>query len=78
MRFIFYFILGYLLIRFITQFVIPVFRTGKQIRRQFNEMHNHMQEQMNQQQHQDNTPTSSSNTSPSVGEYIEFEELKSK
>ncbi|PWT95898.1 MAG: hypothetical protein C5B52_16895 [Bacteroidetes bacterium] len=78
MRYIFYFILGYLLVRFITGFVIPVFRTSKQIRRQFNDIHDQMQEQMRQQQQQNDPETSHTNNSSQIGEYIEFEELKSK
>ena len=64
-------LLGYVLYRFLTGFLIPVFRTGKQIKARFNEM----QEQMDQQQtapprsnnkHTDKTP---------AGDYIDFEEV---
>ncbi|MCC6287102.1 MAG: hypothetical protein IT249_04395 [Chitinophagaceae bacterium] len=77
-KFILYFFLGYLLFRFITGFLIPVFRTGKQIKRQFNDMQQRMEEQMKQQQadtgNTQQTEKSVNNTS--VGEYIDFEEVK--
>ena len=84
-------ILFYLLYRFITGFLIPVFRTTKHVRQQFS--------QMNGQQM--NTPPGSGTTGPAggsqasphnaapkrsragrhpntskVGEYIDFEEIK--
>ena len=49
MKYILYILLGYVLYRFITGFLIPVFRTGKQIKKQFNEMQQRMHEQMQQQ-----------------------------
>ena len=80
-KFIVYMFLGYLLFRFITGFLIPVFRTGKQIKRQFNDMQQRMEEQMKQQQAAshtaDNNPhTEKSTSKSSTGEYIDFEEVK--
>lgn len=83
MKYIFYILLGYLLYRFITAFLIPVFRTSRQIKKQFNDIQQRMQEQMQQQQaayqHQQKAAQankeSKSNGAP-VGEYIDFEEVK--
>ncbi|MFT3949722.1 MAG: hypothetical protein QM763_22350 [Agriterribacter sp.] len=77
-KFILYFFLGYLLFRFITGFLIPVFRTGKQIKRQFNDMQQRMEEQMKQQQATAGNPQQAEKSpeNPPVGEYIDFEEVK--
>lgn len=82
LKFIFYILLGYVLYRFITGFVIPVFRAGRQIKKQFNEM----QERMHDQMQQENTQasfrstaapgTSKSEDKTTAGEYIDFEEVK--
>lgn len=82
MKYIFYILLGYLLYRFITGFLIPAFRTGRQIKKQFGDMQQRMQEQMEQQQAAynkaqrpptQNTTVKSTTTS---GDYIDFEEVK--
>lgn len=76
MMIVFYILLGYLIYRFITGFLIPVFKASRQIRRQFSDMQEHMQEQM--QSRQQTTPEPNSGKPKNqVGEYIEFEELKS-
>ncbi len=76
MMIVFYILLGYLIYRFITGFLIPVFKTSRQIKRQFSDMQEHMQEQM--QSRQQTTPEPNSGKPKNqVGEYIEFEELKS-
>ena len=77
MKYIFYILLGYVLYRFITGFLIPVFKTGKQIKKQFNQMQQHMNDQMKQQASSSSTPPpqQSAKKSP-VGEYIDFEEVK--
>ncbi|MBN8788895.1 MAG: hypothetical protein J0I84_17560 [Terrimonas sp.] len=79
LKFILYIILGYFLFRFITGFVIPVFRTGKQIKRQFNDMQQRMEEQMRQQQAAaaNNAPQAEKQSPATpVGDYIDFEEVK--
>lgn len=77
-KFIVYIFLGYLLFRFITGFLIPVFRTGKQIKRQFNDMQQRMEEQMRQQQAATSNTQQTEKPAPksSTGEYIDFEEVK--
>lgn len=64
-----------MLYRFITGFLIPVFKTGKQIKKQFNQMQQHMNDQMKQQASSSSAPPQSAKKSP-VGEYIDFEEVK--
>lgn len=74
-KFIIYVFLIYFLYRFITGFLIPVFRTGKQIKRQFNDMQERMQDQMNQQQPPFSSPNNEKGKT-TAGDYIDFEEVK--
>lgn len=76
LRILIYGFLAYLAVRFIFGFLIPVVRTTRQVRRQFEEARNRMQEQM-----QDSYPTAnprqqSAPPSQAKGDYIEFEEVR--
>ena len=72
----------YLLYKLIFDFIIPVARTTRQVKKQFSEMNNRMQETMQQQQAPPQKTTFSKNTTPATGaatkgdDYIEFEEIK--
>ncbi len=81
-RFILYAFLIYLLYRLIFNFIIPVFKTTKQVKKQFREMHSRMEEQMNQssftkaaddKQADEIKKTSSKEQG---GDYIDYEEVK--
>jgi hypothetical protein len=70
--FLFYCFLAYLLYQLVFKFVIPIYRTTKQVKKGFRDM----QERMQQHQ-QSSTSTSKTNNSTSkVGDYIDFEEVK--
>ena len=71
-KFIAYMFLGYVLYRFVAGFLIPVFRTGKQIKARFSEM----QEQMDQQRAAASADNNKSPDKTPVGDYIDFEEVK--
>jgi hypothetical protein len=76
LRILVYGFLAYLAIRFIFGFLIPVVRTTRQVRRQFEEARNRMQDQM-----QDGYPTTAPRQQPASptraqGDYIEFEEVR--
>ena len=75
MKYILYILLGYVLYRFITGFLIPVFRTGKQIKKQFTEMQQRMHDQMQQPSPTPPPQQQTAKKSP-AGEYIDFEEVK--
>ena len=71
----------YLLYKLIFDFIIPVARTTKQVKKQFNDMSNRMQETMQQQKAQQQNNTFAKNTAPAApsdknDDYIEFEEVK--
>jgi hypothetical protein len=76
LTYIFWAIVAYLAIRFIFNFVIPVFRATKQMRNQVKDFHAKMQEQQQaagtSYQHHDEAQRQKVNK----GEYIDFEEVK--
>lgn len=68
----------YLLYKLIFDFIIPVAKTTKQVKKQFGEMSAQMQEKMNQQQ-QANSFQSTDKSQPPASkneDYIDFEEIK--
>ena len=67
----------YLLYKLIFDFIIPVVKTTKQVKKQFGEMNAQMQDKMNQQQN-GNFNAAPRQTAPSAksDDYIEFEEIK--
>ena len=75
-RIILYAFLAYVLYKIIFELVIPVYKTTRQFKKGFQEMHNHMNDYRDQQQ----KTSSESNTSPPsqkpAGDYIDFEEVK--
>ncbi len=77
MKYIFYILIGYLLYRFLTNFLFPVYKTGKQIKKQFDEMQQQMQENTRQNSTTHTAPSKqkTSENSSSGGEYIDFEEI---
>lgn len=66
----------YLLYRFIFNFLLPVVRTTRQVRQQFRNMQENMGPQQGFEQSQPKQPSRPSSGKPSVGEYIDFEEVK--
>ncbi|HET9435098.1 MAG TPA: hypothetical protein VFO37_15130 [Chitinophagaceae bacterium] len=78
LRYLFYAFLIYLAYRLVFHFIIPIYKTTKQVKKQFREMHDRMEDHITQQQ-QGNQPTSV--PEPEVkkqpaGDYIDFEEVK--
>ena len=77
LRFLFYAFLIYLAYRLVFHFIIPVYKTTRQVKKQFREMHSRMEDQMNQYQaNQQNASPHQENKKEPVGDYIDFEELK--
>jgi hypothetical protein len=75
-KILFYGFLLYLAYRLIFNFIIPIYKTTKQVKRSFRDM----QEQMHQHadpyhQRQNDTPTPKT-ASGKTGDYIDFEEVK--
>ena len=77
LRFLLYAFLIYLAYRLVFHFIIPVYKTTRQVKKQFREMHSRMEDQMNQYQANQQNPTPQpENKKEQAGDYIEFEEVK--
>jgi len=66
----------YLLYKLIFDFIIPVYRTTKQVNRKMSEMQTKMNEQMQQQAKNQAEPPKDNSSKPAREDYIEFEEVK--
>ena len=77
MKYIFWGIVIYFFIRFIFNFLIPVFKATRQMRNQVRDFQNRMEEQQKQQSFQQNA-ADKMNAKPKVSkeDYIDFEEVK--
>lgn len=72
-----YILLGlflYFMFRFLFDFIIPVVRTTKQVKKQFDAVRE--QQQQYYQQQQGPQPSTKSTTAVHQDDYIEFEEVK--
>ena len=77
LRYLFYAFLIYLAYRLIFHFIIPIYKTTKQVKKQFREMHSQMEDHINQQQaNQQTMPPKQEDKKAQAGDYIDFEEVK--
>lgn len=74
-KILFYGFLMYLLYQLVFNFIIPVYKTTKQVKKGFREMHEKMNEKVRDQQNSAQSPSNKSTQEP-VGDYIDFEEIK--
>jgi len=56
--------------------IIPIYKTTKQVKKQFREMSSRMEDHINNQNANQQTSTSKPENKEQVGDYIDFEELK--
>jgi cell division protein FtsL len=77
MRYILYGLLIWFLYNLVFRFIIPVYKTTRQMKKKFGEMHDRVQEEQAKQQgfSQSATEQKSTSKAPS-GDYIDFEEVK--
>jgi hypothetical protein len=76
MKYVFYLFLAYILYQLIFKFIIPLYRTTRQVKKGFREMQERMNQQMQQQQtYADQSQQPDRNSKSSLGDYIEFEEV---
>ncbi len=70
----------YLLYKLVFDFIIPVYNTTKQVKKQFGDMQQNMQEKMKQQQQEQNQYTTKTAATPpprpKADDYIDYEEIK--
>ena len=77
LRYLFYAFLIYLAYRLVFHLIIPIYKTTKQVKKQFREMHSRMEDHINQQQaNQQAANPQPENKKEQAGDYIEFEEVK--
>lgn len=77
LRYLFYAFLIYLAYRLVFHFIIPIYKTTKQVKKQFREMHSQMEDHINQHQANQQTPNAQpENKRERAGDYIDFEEVK--
>ena len=82
LRAIFELFVLYLVYKFIFDFIIPVYTTTKQVKKQFGDMQSKMNEMNRQQQQQQanqyKANTAKASTPPKTGkdDYIDYEEVK--
>lgn len=76
MRYLLYALLIYLVYRFIFNFIIPVYKTTRQVKKEFGNMKSRMEEHMNQQYAEQQKSSPSADKKEKVGDYIDFEEVK--
>ena len=77
LRFLFYAFLLYLAFRLIFDFIIPVYRTTKRVKKGFREMHERMNQHTEQFHQKDHTQHAQNNNNKGgSGDYIDFEEIK--
>ena len=76
LRFLFYVFLFYMLYRLVFDFIIPVYRTTKKVKRGFREMNERMQQHTKGFTPQKPQVEKQKTEESKSGDYIEFEELK--
>lgn len=77
LRFFFYAFLLYLAFRLVFDFIIPVYKTTKRVRKGFREMQDRMNQHTGQYQQQENhSKQNQTNNKTDAGDYIDFEEIK--
>ena len=77
LRYLFYAFLIYLAYRLVFHFIIPIYKTTKQVKKQFREMHSQMEDHINQQGvNQQTMPPKQEDKKAQAGDYIDFEEVK--
>lgn len=77
LRFLFYAFILYLAFRLVFDFIIPVYKTTRQVRKGFREMHERMNQHTEQYRQQENyTRQNQNNNKTDTSDYIDFEEIK--
>jgi hypothetical protein len=66
----------YMLYKLVFEFIIPIYRTTKQVKQKVNDIQRNMNEQANQQRNQFTSTAGPASPKPKSDDYIEFEEVK--
>jgi|AntDryMetagUQ255_1029468.scaffolds.fasta_scaffold28488_1 hypothetical protein len=76
MTYLFYFFLVYLLYQLVFKFIIPIYRTTKQVKRGFRDMQERMNGHANANGSERPPQSSKTSNTKKAGDYIDFEEVK--
>jgi len=77
LSFLFFTFVAYLIFKLVFDFIIPVYKTTRQVKQKFRDMNEQMRGQQGQQASQNNQPKNNTDSKKStLGEYIDFEEVK--
>ena len=79
LKLLLYGLLAWFVYNLVFKFIIPVYKTTRQMKQKFREMQTNMQEHTNQQQPDFNTQSNTADRSAykkSKEDYIDFEEIK--
>ena len=76
LSFLFFAFLAYLLFRLIFNFIIPIYRTTKKVKRTFREMNERMNGPQAAQATTQQQEKNAGNKKTKLGDYIDFEEVK--
>lgn len=80
-KFLFYCFLAYILYQLVFKFIIPIYRTTRQVKKGFRQMQEQMNQYTQQQQqyyHNQQPPVQEEKSKGVAGDYIEFEEIPPK
>lgn len=73
---LFYAFLIYLLYRLVFHFIIPIYKTTRQVKRSFRNMQEQMRQHTDPQERPTETTKQKTPGGSKVGDYIDFEEVK--
>ena len=78
LKLILYGLLIWFLYNLVFRFIIPIYKTTREVKKKFSEMQGRMQDQMNQQAGYNTPPRGQEKSAEQVskGDYIDFEEVK--
>ena len=76
LRYILWALLAYFLYKFIFDFIVPLVRTSRQIKKQVNEFQSRMQQQQQEHVQQQNNFSKKESSTSKADDYIDFEEVK--
>ncbi len=76
MTYLFYFFLVYLLYQLVFKFILPIYRTTKQVKRGFRDIRERMNGHANANGSQKNSGSPKNSATKKAGDYIDFEEVK--
>ncbi len=76
MTYLFYFFLVYLLYQLVFKFILPIYRTTRQVKRGFRDIQERMKGHANANGSEKSPGPSKSSTTKKAGDYIDFEDVK--